>query len=88
MCLVVILTVTFEHTTFSLLQVIKRFYDICPEFSLWCRFSNDFAFQKRSCVIPKQVIRWKESLMIMKERDFLVVLQPQCISFIHTNCTI
>jgi hypothetical protein len=31
MCLVVIFTVTFKHIIFWLLQVIKHFYDICPE---------------------------------------------------------
>jgi hypothetical protein len=65
-----------------------HFYDVCPEFLLRWPFSNGFAFQKRSCVIPKHVIRWKESLMTLKERDFLAVLKPKCISVIYTYWTI
>jgi hypothetical protein len=84
MCLVVIFTITFKHTIFCLLQVIEPFYYICSDCSLWWPFSNDFAFQKWSSVIHERVIHWKESSMTIKERDFLTVLQPKCISIIHT----
>jgi hypothetical protein len=39
-------------------------------------------------VIPKRVIQWKEYLTTIKERDFLVVLQPKYICVIQTYWTI
>jgi hypothetical protein len=39
---------------------------------------------RNDCVIPKLVIRWKESSMTIKERDFPVMLQPKYIIVIHT----
>jgi hypothetical protein len=76
---VVIFTITFEHIIFGLLQIIEHFHYIYSEFLLWWPFSNGFAFQKRPSVTTERVIQWKESLMTIKESDFIIVLQPKCI---------
>jgi hypothetical protein len=65
-----IYTTTFKHTIFWFFQVIEHLYDVCHKFSLRWPFSNGFACYKWTSVIPKWVIRWKESSMTIKERGF------------------